>query len=256
MAHRLYGLFPEFVGVWADLLQPGALAVLRTGLTPMEIADLSLQDFVTRVRAHCAGRRVWRFKLAQVHRYAAETIACPDGLDVLAREVQRVVVRMDALAAQMTVVATEIDGLLAELEEARYLRTIPGLGWASAAGLLAHVGAITKYRHGRQLIKLAGTNPSRQDSGQTIGRRPRMSRRGRAGLREVMYLATISCLQHNPRIRAHYDRLIQRADRPLTKMQAIGACLNKLLLYAFAVMSRREAFALNHDWQRAMRQIA
>jgi transposase len=256
VAHQLYGLFPEFVGVWADLLQPGALAVLRTGLTPPEIASLSLSEFVTCVHAHRAGRRVWRFKLAQVHRYAAETIACPDGLAVLAREVQRVVARMDALTAQLTVVAAEIDGLLAELEETRYLRTIPGLGWASVAGLLAHVGAITKYRHGRQLIKLAGTNPSRRDSGQTIGRGQRMSRRGRAGLREVMYLATISCLQHNPRIRAHYDRLIQRADRPLTKMQAIGACMNKLLLYAFAVMSRREAFALDHDWQRAMRHVA
>lgn len=256
VAHQLYGLFPEFVGVWADLLQPGALAVLRTGLTPTEIAGLSFSEFVARVHVHRAGRRVWRFKLAQVHRYAAETIACPDGLDVLAREIQRMVVRMDALTAQLISVAAEIDGLLAGLEETRYLRTIPGLGWASVAGLLAHVGAIAKYRHGRQLIKLAGTNPSRQDSGQTIGRGQRMSRRGRAGLREVMYLATISCLQHNPRIRAHYDRLIQRADRPLTKMQAIGACMNKLLLYAFAVMSRREAFALDHDWQRAMRQIA
>jgi hypothetical protein len=78
-----------------------------------------------------------------------------------------------------------------------------------------------------------------------------MSRRGRAGLREVIYLATISCLQHNPRIRAHYDRLIQRPDRPLTKMQALGACMNKLLLYAFAVMSRREAFQLDHNWSRA-----
>ena len=54
---------------------------------------------------------------------------------------------------------------------------------------------------------------------------------------QVLYLATLSCLQHNPRIRAHYDRLIQRADRQLPKMQAIGACMNKLLLYAFAVMS-------------------
>jgi Transposase len=33
VAHQLYGLFPEFLRVWADLLQPGALAVLRTGLT-------------------------------------------------------------------------------------------------------------------------------------------------------------------------------------------------------------------------------
>src|SRR2546429_134177 len=186
-------------------------------------------EFVACVRELCAGRRVWRFKLAQVHRYAEQTIACPDGVDVLAREVQRAVARIDALTTQMTVVATEIDALLADLEEAQYLRTIPGLGWASVAGLLAHVGAITKYRHGRQLIKLAGTNPSRRDTGQTVGRGQMMSRRGRAGLREVMYLATISCLQHNRRIPAHYDRLIQRADRPLTKIDALGACMNRPL---------------------------
>ena len=83
-----------------------------------------------------------------------------------------------------------------------------------------------------------------------------MSRRGRAGLREVLYLATITCLQHKPRIRTHYDRLIQRADRPLPKMEVLGACMNKLLLYAFAVMSQREAFQLDHDWQRTMSRVA
>jgi len=120
----------------------------------------------------------------------------------------------------------------------------------------AKVGYAPKYHHGRQLIKLAGTNPSRRDTGQTVGRGQRMGHRGRAGFREVLYLATISCLQHNPRIRAHYDRLIQRADRPLPKMRALGACMNKLLLYAFAVMSRREAFQLDHDWQRPMVRVA
>src|SRR5258708_21796259 len=157
VAHQLYGLFPEFLRVWADLLQPGALAVLRTGLTPATMAALSLGEFVARVREHRARRRVWRFKLAQVPRYAEQTIACPDGDDVLAREVQRAVARIDVLTAQMTTVATEVDALLADLQETPYLRTIPGLGWASVAGLLAHVGAITKYRHGRQLINLAGT---------------------------------------------------------------------------------------------------
>jgi transposase len=252
VAHQLYGLFPEFLRVWADLLQPGALAVLRTGLTPAAMAALSLTEFVAQVRAHRAGPRIWRFKLAQVHREAAQTMACPDGLDVLAGEVQRAVARMAILTAHMTAVAAEIDGVPAELAEVPYLRTIPGLGWASVAGLLAHVGAITKYHHGRQLIKLAGTNPSRRDSGQTVGRGQRMSHRGRAGLREVLYLATLSCLQHNPRIRAPYDRLIQRADRPLPKMPALGACMNKLLLDAFAAMSRREAFQLDHDWQRTL----
>ena len=48
--------------------------------------------------------------------------------------------------------------LLAALEGGPYPTCpIPGLGWASVAGLLAHVrGHHEKYHHGRQLIKLAG----------------------------------------------------------------------------------------------------
>ena len=64
VAHQLYGLFLEFLRVWADLLQPGALAVLRTGLTPAAMPAMSLSEFVAQVREHRAGRRVWRFKLA------------------------------------------------------------------------------------------------------------------------------------------------------------------------------------------------
>jgi transposase len=248
LTHQLYGLFPEFVKVWADVGEPGPLAVLRTGLTPLEIATLSLPAFVAEVRRHRAGRRLWRYKLVQVHQYAQDTVACPEGLHALARETQRIVARFDQLTAQMGCVTAEISVLLAGLEEARYLQTIPGLGWTSIAGLVAHIGPIDKYTHGRQLIKLAGTNPGRHESGQALPRRQTMTHRGRAGLRGVVYMATLSCLQHNPRIRAHFDRLIQRPERPLSRMQALGACMNKLLRYAFAVMKHRRSFDLAHHW--------
>jgi hypothetical protein len=32
-------------------------------------------------------------------------------------------------------------------------------------------------------------------------------------------------------------------------MVALGACMNKLLLYAFAVMKRRRTFDLEHRWK-------
>lgn len=249
LTQQLYGLFPEFIGNWKDVQAPGALAVLRLGLTPTQIAALPLNDFIARVRQARHGRRVWRFKLIQVHERAQGSVACPLGLQQMAQEAQRVVARIDLLGEQMEELATIVRAQLEGIEEARYLGTIPGLAWASVAGLIAHIGSIDKYRHGRQLIKLAGTNPSRRDSGLTVGRGQSMTHRGRAGLREVVFLATISCLQHNPRVRAHYDRLIQRADRPLTKMQAVGACMNKLLLFAFAVMKHRVDFALDHRWR-------
>jgi transposase len=248
LSHQLAGFFPEFLTNWTDVFAPGALAVLRTGLSPAAIAALSVPDFLTRVRAHQQGRRLWRHKVEQVHERAQVTVACPAGMASLGREVLRLVERADALTAQMAAVQQEVETQLAALDEARHLRTIPGLGWVSVAGLLAHIGNIGKYRHGRQLIKLAGTNPSRRDSGLAVGRGQTMTRRGRAGLRTVVYCATVACLQHNPRLRAHYDRLVQRADRPLAKMSAIGACMNKLLLYAFAVMKRGRAFDPAHRW--------
>jgi transposase len=161
--------------------------------------------------------------------------------------------RMDLLSDQMRILHKEIDSILENLEEARYLLTVPGLGWVSVAGLIAHIGSVDKYRHGRQLVKLAGINPSRNDTGQRMGNAHRMTRRGRAGMRHVLFMAAIACLQHNPRIRAHYERLTQREDRPLKKMVAVGACMSKLRPSPSAPLgtlrSSRHKVRMKHDEQ-------
>jgi transposase len=248
VSHQLYGAFPELLGVWSDVFAPGALAVLRIGLSPFEIAALPLSDFTAQVAAARRGRRVWRFKVVQAHAHAQSTVALPHGAAAMMREIRRVIARVDLLSDQMADLETEIRMLLPTLDEAAYLMTMPGVGWMTVAGVIAEVGTIGKYRHGRQLVKLAGLNPSRHESGAMRGR-TRLSRRGRAGLRTVVYLATLAALQHNPRLRAHYDRLRQREARPLATMPAMVACMNKWLLYAFAVMKRREAFQVDHVWR-------
>ena len=105
------------------------------------------------------------------------------------REIRRVIARVDLLSDQMTDLETEIRTLLPTLDEAAYLMTMPGVGWTTVAGVIAEIGTIDKYRHGRQLVKLAGLNPSRHESGAMRGR-TMLSRRRRAGLRTVVYLAT------------------------------------------------------------------
>jgi transposase len=81
------------------------------------------------------------------------------------------VARVDLLTAQLTVLETELRTQLRDFPEASFLATIPGVGWVTVAGLLAQIGSIAKYRHGRQLIKLAGLNPARRESGTLAGRR-------------------------------------------------------------------------------------
>ena len=253
--HQLYGAFPELVTVWVDIFTPGVLAVLRTGLTPLEIAAMPFPAFWARVKAMRSGRRVWQFKIRQVHERAASTVAAPHGMAAIMRELRRIVDRVDALAQQLAAVSADIHELLREIGEAQYLGTLPGLGWVSVAGMIAHIGPIDRFRHGRQLVKLAGLNPARCESGTLVGRTP-MTHRGRAGLRAVVYMATVSCIQHNVRLKSHYERLVQRRDRPLPKMQALGACMTKLLLYAFAVMKRRQPFNPDHQWSASVRTAA
>lgn len=248
LTHQLYGLFPEFVGNWSKTLSPGALAVLRLGLTPAQIACHSEPELVAKAKAASRGRRLWRFKVRQILEKAKITVAAPHGAEAMARYVQRIVLRIDFARDQLRELSTEIQGILESIEEAKYLATIPGLGWATVAGIISEVGPIDRYRHGHQLIKLAGTNPGRKQSGKADPAM-HMTRRGRGRLRALLYMSTIAAIQHNPLLGAHYDRLISRANRPLSKMAAIGACMNKLLLYAFAVMKKRQPFAIDHQWK-------
>ena len=248
LAHQLYGVFPEIVGEWKEVSAPGCLAVLRTGLTPREIAKLSASEFIRRVREHRRGRRMWRFKVEQVWEKARRTVAPPHGQEAAMREITRVVHRMDFVGDQLEEVAVELRAVLDTFEEAKYLSTLPGIGWTTVAALIAEVGPFHRYKHGRQLVKLAGLQPSRRESGETAGSTP-ITKRGRARLRAVVYMATLSSIQHNPRLKAHYERLLQRPMRPLSKMQAFGACMTKLLHYAFAVVKNREAFDVDHLWK-------
>ena len=248
LVHQLYGVFPELVGEWHTVTAPGCLAVLRAGLPPQRIADLTKPDFIRIVQAHRRGRRMWRFKIEQVWEKAGRTVAAPHGHEAAMREVTRLVERIDCIGDQLAQVADELQTFLEAFDEATYLATLPGIGWITIAGLIAEIGPFDRYQHGRQLVKLAGLQPSRRESGQHTGRTP-ITKRGRAQLRAVVYMATLSSLRHNPRLKAHYERLTQRVTRPLPPMQAIGACMTKLLHYAFAVVKNRTAFDADHVWR-------
>ena len=69
-------------------------------------------------------------------------------------------------------------------------------------------------------------------------------------------MATLSSLRHDPRLKAHYERLTQRVTRPLPPMQAIGACMTKLLHDAFAVVKNRTAFDADQRWTTEFGQLA
>ena len=88
---------------------------------------MSTIDFVAAVEPHKRGRRLFRYKLVQVHQRAKITVAPADAGEPLRREVVRIVARIDLLSDQLDEMATELEAQLESIEEAKYLRTLPGI---------------------------------------------------------------------------------------------------------------------------------
>ena len=69
--------------------------------------------------------------------------------------------------------------------------------------------------------------------------RPRLSQAGSAHIRAVLYMAAIVGTQHNPPIKALYQRLQARGK---TKMSALGAAMRKLVHLCFDVLKTRQRY--------------
>jgi len=110
------------------------------------------------------------------------------------------------------------------------LRSVPSVGRVSSSTLIALLPELGSLPH-RKIVKLVGLAPLNDDSGQRRG--PRHIRGGRAEVRTVLYMATISALRSNPVIRTTYQRLVA-SGKP--KKVAIVACMRKLLTILNAIV--------------------
>jgi len=155
--------------------------------------------------------------------------------------------RMDALIAtldeQIAAVEREISHALTQdsawATAARRLLSIKGVGEQTAAWLLVSTLNFSACPTAAAATAYAGLAPHPRESGTSVRGRPRIGHTGNGRLRTALYLATLSAAQHNPVIKAFYQRL-RAAGKP-TKVARCAAA-RKLLHLAWAVVRKDEDF--------------
>jgi transposase len=103
------------------------------------------------------------------------------------------------------------------------LLSVPGVGKTTAATLAAQLPELGKIDR-CQISALVGVAPYDRDSGKWKGRRSIFA--GRAAVRSVLYMATITAIRCNPTIRSFAERLKKAGKMPKV---VITACMRKLL---------------------------
>ncbi len=103
------------------------------------------------------------------------------------------------------------------------LQGVKGIGPVASFTLMAdlpELGAVGR----QQISALVGLAPFNRDSGLLRGKRRIWG--GRARVRAVLYMATLTATQYNPVIKAFYQRLLAAGKE---KKVALTACMRKLL---------------------------
>lgn len=120
-----------------------------------------------------------------------------------------------------------------DLRERRdLLDTIPGLGEATIAVVLACLGDIHRFDNAKGVAAFAGLSPAERQSGKYKGQ-TRLSKTGDALLRKALYFPAVVAGQHNPVVRAFCERL--KAKGKPGKV-IVCAAMRKLLTLIYGVL--------------------
>jgi transposase len=128
------------------------------------------------------------------------------------------------------------------LPESRYILSVHGIRLLSAAIILAEIGDPSHYHNGRQWIKLAGSQPVPNISGRKTRSRTPMSRKGRPRLRTTLFFVMIRLVQVDDAFGRQYLHFQRREKNPLTKRQALGAMMNRLLRILWALVRNKTLY--------------
>ncbi|QEL20735.1 transposase [Limnoglobus roseus] len=129
----------------------------------------------------------------------------------------------------------------------RLLESIPGVGRPTATTVLAELPAVDRLPSAQSAAAYCGLAPREFKSGTSVRKRTRLSKAGNARIRKALFLPTQTAVRFNPILRRFFESLTA-ADRPggpKPKMQAIGACMRKLVMLCYGVLRNRTPFDPN-----------
>ena len=237
----LDSLFPEFTHVFKDPCGMTAIRVLSMCAVPSEISEMTEEEFVAAIEARHEGRRLMRRKLRALHEAAKGSIGIAAGARSLSSELSFLCEKAALIRRHISAIDKDLAKLVHQTEEGKYLLSVRGLNYIAVAGLLAELGSFKSYRSAKQMIKMAGSNPTESESGGRRSAHTPMSKQGRPVLRYCAWTCVIPMLRLNPDFKAWAKQRRERPvhANPLNGRETVGAAMNRLFRLSFAMVKNR-----------------
>ena len=187
-------------------------AIVQPRITPQKSKNLiAIKDLIAR-RRQLMGIRTQELNRVKVMGKAFE-VSCRRMVRYLDAEIVRMEKRLEK----------HVQDQAEWTEKQAILKSAPGVGNTLIYTLLADLPELGSLNN-KEIAALVGVAPINRDSGRMRGKRRIQG--GRACIRTVLYMATLSATQCNPVIKGFYKKLV---DQGKHKKVAITACMRKFI---------------------------
>ena len=149
--------------------------------------------------------------------------------------VQEAVSVLRTVDCSLSLILTRMQVLAKSLPEYTTVREMGGVGDVLAVKLIAEIGDVRRLHSAKALIAWAGIDPPPYESGQFVGSKRKITKRGSSTLRKVGYEVMRVLKSHPaPKDDAVYNYILKKESEGKSKKHAKIAGLNKFLRIYYA----------------------
>ena len=224
--------FPELHGFFSDDFCKAAVAVMRRWGGAEGVARARV-DTVERTLREASGGRLGRARAEELKGLARSSVGHSSA--PLEFSLRQLLDQIEFTRGQMA----ELDAELARMVGDSPILTVPGIGLVCGAGILGELGDVSRFASAKKVLAFAGCDPSVFESGEFIGTRAHLSKRGSPHLRWYLWLAAERARMNDPVLRAYY--LKKRSEGKCHKV-AVTAVIRKLVSILYAVLRDGTAY--------------
>lgn len=230
-------LFPELEKLFSSLHSASSYALLAELPSAKHISEVHLTRLINLLHSASHGR-YGREKAVQIRNAARNSIGT--FMPAKAMELRHTLKLIQEFDREISEIETEIKLIMDKLNSP--ITTIPGIGYAMGAMIVAEIGDFNNFDSPDKILAFAGLSPSTYQSGQLSNCYAHMEKRGSRYLRYALFNATKYVCLWNP---VFSDYLTKKRSEGKHYNVAISHATKKLVRLIFALQKSGKSYLLN-----------
>ena len=229
-------VFPEYDKLFSDTFGITSKELLLKCQTPEDILNISTKKLTTLLNKSSHGR-FKEAKAVEIKTAAKNSFGISFAKDAFSFQIKQLIEQLGFIEKQVEELETEISKLLKQTNQV--ITTISGIGNTLGAIIVSEIGDINRFDAPNKLVAFAGLDVKVSQSGEFIGTKNKISKRGSPYLRRAIWLAASRAAFCDPVLSEYYQSLKSRGKHHLT---AVGAVARKLCNIIFVILKENRPY--------------